>query len=48
MTPHKYTDKRSTYNTVQRMKKKFGYDDDTDSKVLRRVNEEFSNKAVKY
>ena len=51
LTPPKLTDKRSTINTVNRLMKKYGYDDTYDvdeCSYLKNQRVEFMNKAAKY
>ena len=50
LTPEKLTSRNSTYNTVYRLEKKYGYDYDNaeDCKLLKRMQEEFRMKAAEY
>lgn len=52
ITPPKYIQKRSVFNTVARLEKRFGYSFDTPEdelcQTLRNQRQEFQDKAVKY
>lgn len=52
LTPPKYIQKRSVYNTVARLEKRFGYSFDTPEEelcqTLRSQRQEFQDKAAKY
>ena len=49
MTPEKFFDTQSTYKTVNRLEKKFGYDYDFEqSQPLKYMKEEFLNRTLDY
>ena len=50
LTPEKITSRESTYNSVARLEKKYGYDYENvdDCQLLRRMREEFRMKAAEY